>query len=75
MTGNSAGIVFKEREIGIKKVNFWHRLIKGKKMLGYNPNTDFRQGLLSVHDWFRENWSNILSSSEFDVNSNHKINL
>ena len=46
-----------------------HRLLssieKAKKLLGYNPQMEFDNGLKKVHEWFEDNWENIEKSAEF----------
>jgi len=39
--------------------------VKAKKLLGYNPNTNFREGLEKVYKWFVENWNKIKVCAEF----------
>ena len=38
---------------------------KAKKLLGYEPQTSFEQGLGKVHEWFVANWADIERSAEF----------
>ncbi len=66
LTGNDAGIVFKERRNWDKKNRLLASIKKAKKILGYEPMMDFREGLEHVHDWFVENWLNIAESADFD---------
>jgi UDP-glucose 4-epimerase len=66
LTGNDAGIVFKERRDWDKKTRLLASVEKAKKVLGYEPAVDFREGLNRVHKWFTENWRNIEKSSSFD---------
>ena len=46
-----------------------HRLLssveKAKRLLGYEPQTGFKDGLKKVHAWFVENWGDIERSAEF----------
>ena len=46
-----------------------HRLLssieKAKRLLGYEPQKGFDEGLKKVHAWFVENWENIEKSAEF----------
>jgi nucleoside-diphosphate-sugar epimerase len=65
LTGNDAGIVFKERRNWDKKTRLLASIEKAKKVLGYEPKMDFREGLKRVHWWFTENWLNIKKSAEF----------
>jgi nucleoside-diphosphate-sugar epimerase len=65
LTGNDAGIVFKERRNWDKKTRLLASIEKAKNVLGYEPKMDFREGLKRVHWWFTENWLNIKKSTEF----------
>ena len=46
-----------------------HRLLssitKAKRLLGYEPQRGFEDGLKKVHAWFEDNWGNIGRSAEF----------
>ena len=46
-----------------------HRLLssveKAKRLLGYEPQMEFEDGLKKVHEWFVDNWENIERSAEF----------
>lgn len=65
LTGNDAGIVFKERRNWDKKTRLLASIEKARKILGYEPKMDFRDGLKSTHEWFMNNWDNIQKSAEF----------
>jgi nucleoside-diphosphate-sugar epimerase len=38
---------------------------KAKKVLGYEPQMEFEDGLKKVHEWFIENGGTIKRSAEF----------
>ena len=65
MTENNAGIVFKEKRNWDKKNRLLASIEKARKVLGYEPNMDFKEGLKHVYDWFTANWWRIKSSSDF----------
>ena len=65
LTGNDAGVVFKQRRDWDKKNKLLASIRKAKKILGYQPEMDFREGLKHVYEWFRENWRNIATSTSF----------
>ena len=50
-------------------LNVKHRLLssieKAKRLLGYEPQMGFDDGLKKVHAWFVENWADIERSVEF----------
>jgi UDP-glucose 4-epimerase len=62
ITNNKAGIVFKERRDWDKKNRLLASIDKAKKILGYNPSMDFKDGLQQIRAWFVENWDNIRES-------------
>jgi nucleoside-diphosphate-sugar epimerase len=65
LTGNDAGIVFKERRDWDKKNRLLASIEKARRILDYESNMDFREGLKHVHKWFTQNWQNIENSSDF----------
>lgn len=62
LTGSQAGVVFKERRDWDKKNRLLASIEKAKRILGYNPSMDFKEGLKQVHTWFIENQENIRAS-------------
>jgi UDP-glucose 4-epimerase len=62
ITDNKAGIVFAERRDWDKKNRLLASIEKARKILGYNPSMDFKEGLKQVNTWFTENWDNIRAS-------------
>ena len=65
LTSNEAGIIFKERRNWDTKSRLLASIEKAKRILQYEPLTDFKSGLENVHSWFRKNWDNICKSAEF----------
>jgi nucleoside-diphosphate-sugar epimerase len=65
LTDNEAGIVFRERRNWDRKNRLLASIQKAKRILQYEPRTDFKSGLKNVHSWFRKNWDNIRKSAEF----------
>jgi UDP-glucose 4-epimerase len=65
LTGNDAGIVFKERRNWDKKTRLLASIEKSRKILGYEPKMEFKEGLRRVNSWFVENWRKIERSSGF----------
>jgi UDP-glucose 4-epimerase len=65
LTGNKAGIIYKERRDWDKKTHLLSCITKGQKMIGYQPQMSFADGLKETHQWFRDNWENIRKSAEF----------
>jgi len=65
LTQNPAGIEYKPRRNWDKKNRLLSSIDKAKNVLGYQPKTDFKEGLDLTYNWFTENWGNIQKSSEF----------
>jgi len=65
LTGNKAGILFKERRNWDKKTHLLSSIEKAGKILKYRPKTEFRKGLEHTFNWFKDNWENIEKSVEF----------
>ena len=63
--GNEAGIKYVERRGWDVKHRLLSSVAKAKRLLGYEPQTGFEDGLKKVHAWFSENWENIERSAEF----------
>lgn len=66
LSGNEAGIEFKERRNWDAKTQLLSSIDKAKDILSYKPTVSFDDGLVKVHDWFESNWENIQESAEFD---------
>jgi nucleoside-diphosphate-sugar epimerase len=60
LTGNDAGIQFKERRDWLLSC-----ITKAENVLGYKPMMKFNEGLKETHQWFVENWDAIETSAEF----------
>lgn len=65
LTGNTAGIEFKERRDWDVKTRLLSCITKAEKVLGYKPQMKFESGLKETHRWFVENRKNIEKSTEF----------
>ena len=55
MTGNRAGVVFRPRRDWDKAVRRRASIEKAKRILGYEPRTDMKTGLMRVYEWIKEN--------------------
>jgi len=65
ITGNDAGITFKPKREWDRSTRRRASIEKARKMLGYQPKTDIKNGLQHVYDWFKKNWDNIKASARF----------
>jgi UDP-glucose 4-epimerase len=64
ITGNDAGIVFRERRNWDKKTRLLASIKKARRIIRYEPNMDFKEGLKQVYNWFLENEENIQSCTD-----------
>ncbi len=65
LTGNEAGIKYAERRDWDVKHRLLSSVEKANRLLGYEPQTGFEDGLKKVHAWFTDNWADIERSAEF----------
>ncbi len=65
LTGNEAGLVFKEKRNWDKKAHLLASIDKARRILHYEPRMDFREGLRQIQLWFEKNWKRIEASAEF----------
>lgn len=65
LTNNKAGIAHAPRRNWDVKTHLRSSIDKARKLLNYQPQTDFEVGLKKVHKWFLENWDNIRRDAEF----------
>ncbi len=65
LTGNKAGINFAPPRKWDTKKRILASVEKANKLIGYNPNTTFEQGLPKAIEWFKQNWENIQKAASF----------
>ncbi len=63
--GNKAGIKFSQRRKWDTKSRLLASVDRAKKLIKYEPKTEFREGLMNTIQWFRDNWSHIEKSASF----------
>ena len=64
-TGNGAGVNFVSRRRWDTKSRLLASTDRAQELIGYNPRTNFEEGLESTIEWFRENWDRIESAASF----------
>ena len=64
-TGNEAGLEYIPRRDWDVKSRLLSSIDKARRILGYHPQMEFEQGIVSTVHWFDENWDNIERSVEF----------
>jgi UDP-glucose 4-epimerase len=65
LTENKAGTLFAEKREWDKKDRLLASIEKARRVLSYEPEMDFKEGLGHVYEWFKENWQNIAKSADF----------
>ena len=65
LTGNQEGIAYAARRDWDAKTRLLSSIEKARKILDYNPQRTFKDGLKKTHSWFEENWEDIEKSAEF----------
>ena len=65
LTGNPAGIVYKPRRDWDKHIRRLASIEKAKKLLGWQPKTQFEEGLKKTVEWFKQNWEQIKASAKW----------
>jgi nucleoside-diphosphate-sugar epimerase len=65
LTGNKAGIKFVDKRKWDTKSRLWASVDRARKLLGYEPQMSFEQGLKNTIEWFKRNWENIEKSADF----------
>ncbi|MDI6886802.1 MAG: GDP-mannose 4,6-dehydratase, partial [archaeon] len=65
LAGNKAGIRYVERRDWDVKTRLLSSIEKAKRLLDYEPQMEFEDGLKKVHERFTENREDIEKSAEF----------
>jgi len=65
VVGNKAGVRFLERRKWDTKSRLLASIEKARRLIGYEPKTRFKDGLMETIDWFRKNWEKIEKSASF----------
>lgn len=66
LTGNEAGIKFTKRRKWDTKDRLLASIEKAERLIDYEPETGFKQGLKKTVSWFKKNWKKIEASAEFE---------
>lgn len=65
ITGNKAGITFTQRRKWDTKSRLLASIDRARELIGYEPRTNFEEGIKNTIKWFRENWERIEASVRF----------
>ena len=63
--GNEAGIKFAQKRKWDTKSRLLASVDRAKKLIGYEPKIEFKEGLMNTIEWFRDNWKNIEGCASF----------
>ena len=65
LTENQAGVSFAQRRKWDTKSRLLASVDKARELIGYEPKTDFREGIENTIQWFRDNWDQIDAAAAF----------
>ena len=65
LTGNTKGVVFREKRDWDKSTRRRASIEKAEKLLDYRPSGDIEKGLGMTVKWFKENWDAIQEDAKF----------
>ncbi len=65
LTENREDVVYVGRRKWDTKTRLLASIEKARRVIGYEPKTDFREGVQNTVNWFRQNWSQIQASARF----------
>ena len=65
VTGNKAGLVFKQRRKWDTKPRLLASIEKARTLIGYEPIFEFEEGFKTNIEWFQDNWEKIEQLSDF----------
>ena len=65
LCNNSAGITYAAARKWDTKRRVWADVSKARRLLGYNPDTPFQEGLAAVVRWFEANRADIARAASF----------
>jgi len=63
--GNTAGVKYVNRRKWDTKNRLLASIEKAKKLVGYKPRMEFKEGLVNTIQWFKENWDKIEKAAKF----------
>ena len=72
-TGNSAGVSYVPRRKWDTKSRLLASVNRAHDLIGYEPSTNFEEGLELTIEWFRENWDRIESAARFTPGSSAAV--
>ena len=65
LIGNKTGLFFTDRRKWDTKSRLLASVDRALDLLGYEPKTDFKTGLVNTIRWFEKNWDFIQKDAEF----------
>jgi nucleoside-diphosphate-sugar epimerase len=65
VVGNNAGVRFVAKRKWDTKGRLLASIERAKKLVGYEPRTEFKDGLSKTIGWFKQNWDHIEESASF----------
>jgi len=65
LIGNKAGLLYTDRRKWDTKSRLLASVDRARDILGYEPKTEFKTGLIKTIKWFEDNWESIQKDAEF----------
>jgi len=62
---NKAGIKFAQKRKWDTKSRLLASVDRARKLIGYEPKVEFKEGLFKTIKWFKDNWDKIEQSASF----------
>ncbi len=72
-TGSKSGIIFKERRKWDTKPRLLASIEKAENLIDYKPLVDFKEGLCTNIEWFKDNWEKIEMLADFPPGMNSAV--
>lgn len=63
--GNDAGVKYASKRKWDTKSRLLASIDKAGDLVGYEPKTEFKEGLMNTIHWFKDNWENIEKEAKF----------
>ena len=73
LCGNKAKILRAPARVWDTKKRLLASIDRARELIGYEPKTDFDQGLQDTIQWFKENWKNIRRDADFPPGSSAAV--
>ena len=73
LTGNKEEIAQAKPRVWDTKKRLLASIDRAKELIGYEPKVEFKQGIKTTIQWFRDNWDKVLRDAEFPPGSSAAV--